>query len=212
MAGDERRKQLLEVAMRLFSKFGFSGTTTKRISEEAGVSEAMVFKHFANKEELYADMLDHKACSHGLEDPFSNISAEIAAKDDFGVFYGIALDALKHHDEDREFIRLLLHAALEGHELSKMFFESYVKGMYEFMGSYIESRQKDGALRKMEPRVAVRSFIGMIIHHSMNKTLWDTDSVIVNISNEEAAAEFASVFLDGIRSPDSNERGTRHRS
>ncbi len=211
MAGDERRQQILEVAMHLFSQFGFAGTTTKRIAEESGVSEATVFKHFANKEELYADMLDHKACSHGLEDPFSDIADQIKGKDDFGVFYGIALNALKHHEDDREFIRLLLHAALEGHELSKMFFESYVKGMYEFIGSYIESRQNDGALRKMEPRVAVRSFIGMIIHHSLNKTLWDTENVILNISNEEAAAEFATVFLDGIRSADSDERGKKHR-
>ncbi len=198
MAGDERRMQIIEIAMSLFSKHGFSGTTTKRIAESAGVSEAMVFKHFANKEELYADMLDYKARSHGLEDPFSEIADQLADKDDFGVFYGIAINALRHHDEDRDFIRLLLHAALEGHELSRMFFESYVKGMYEFLGNYISQRQRDGAMRDIEPKVIVRAFVGMIIHHSMNKTLWDTKQMILKISNEDAAREFASILLNGI--------------
>jgi TetR/AcrR family transcriptional regulator len=46
MAGDERRRQILHVAMRLFSEKGFSGTTTKEIGQRAGVSEAMVFSTF----------------------------------------------------------------------------------------------------------------------------------------------------------------------
>ncbi|MGI8669846.1 MAG: TetR/AcrR family transcriptional regulator, partial [Aridibacter sp.] len=97
MAGDERRLQILQVAMKLFSKNGFAGTTTKKIAEAAGVSEATVFKHFSNKEELYADILDHKACNHGLENPFEEIAEEVAAKDDFGVFDGMALNAFKQH-------------------------------------------------------------------------------------------------------------------
>jgi len=63
MAGEERRQQIVRVAMRLFSQRGFSGTTTKEIAREAGVSEAMVFKHFATKEELFNAILDHKACA-----------------------------------------------------------------------------------------------------------------------------------------------------
>ena len=65
MAGEERRDQLLRVAMSLFSNHGFRGTTTKEIAHAAGVSEAMVFRHFATKEDLYAAILDHKACSGG---------------------------------------------------------------------------------------------------------------------------------------------------
>src|SRR5882724_8098229 len=63
MAGEERRLQLLAVAVSLFSKRGFRGTTTKEIAQAAGKSEAMVFRHFASKEELYTAILDHKACS-----------------------------------------------------------------------------------------------------------------------------------------------------
>ncbi len=69
MAGDERRLQILRVAVSLFAHEGFRGTTTKKIAQAAGVSEAMVFRHYANKEELYTAILDHKACSGDAIDP-----------------------------------------------------------------------------------------------------------------------------------------------
>ena len=52
MAGEERRLQILAVAINLFSQKGFRGTTTKEIAHAAGDSEAMVFRHFATKQEL----------------------------------------------------------------------------------------------------------------------------------------------------------------
>ena len=52
MAGEERKLQILAVAVRLFSQKGFRGTTTKEIAQAAGVSEAMVFRHFATKDDL----------------------------------------------------------------------------------------------------------------------------------------------------------------
>ena len=65
MAGEERRHQIVSVAMRLFSQRGFRGTTTKEIAQAAGVSEAIIFRHFATKDELYAAILDLKACYAG---------------------------------------------------------------------------------------------------------------------------------------------------
>jgi TetR/AcrR family transcriptional regulator len=47
MAGEDRKHQIVKVAVRLFSQRGFRGTTTKEIAQAAGISEAMVFRHFA---------------------------------------------------------------------------------------------------------------------------------------------------------------------
>src|ERR1051326_5746444 len=62
MCADERRLQIAAVAMRLFSERGFRGTTTKEIAQAAGVSEAIIFRHFATKEELYTAIIDYKGC------------------------------------------------------------------------------------------------------------------------------------------------------
>lgn len=199
MTGDARKMQICQVAMRLFSENGFSGTTTKEIANAAGVSEATVFKHFSNKDELYTSILDNKACQHGFDNPFGEIADKLEQKDDYGVFYGMALHALDHQQADADFLRLMMHSALEGHELARVFYEGFITHVYNFLGQYISERQRDGTFREVEPRVIVRAFIGMFVHHSLNNILWDKEQKLLKISNEEAAHEFATILLDGIK-------------
>ena len=202
MAAEDRRLQILQVAVSLFSQRGFGGTTTREIAQAAGVSEAMVFRHFATKQELYAAILDHKACSGDAMNPELMVAAALKQKDDRAVFEQLALGALNHHECDPEFQRLLLHAALEGHELAEMFFEKFILRVYELLGSYITERQRDGAMREIDPLIVVRSFIGMIIHHSLNNNLWDPKRRLLKISNEKAAQHFTDILLNGISAAD----------
>jgi AcrR family transcriptional regulator len=198
MAAEDRKLQILRVAVGLFSQKGFGGTTTREIAQAAGVSEAMVFRHFATKQELYTAILDHKACSGDAMNPEEMVAEALKQKDDRGVFEQLALGALNHHECDPEFQRLLLHSALEGHELAEMFFEKFIRRVYELLGGYIAERQRDGAMVKMDPSIVVRCFIGMIIHHSLNNNLWDPNRRLLKISNEDAARAFTDVLLNGI--------------
>lgn len=200
MSAEDRRLQIVRVAVSLFSQRGFGGTTTKEIAQASGVSEAMVFRHFATKQELYSAILDHKACSGDAMNPEAMVAEALQEKDDRAVFERLALGALEHHECDPEFQRLLLHAALEGHELAQMFFEKFVRRVYELLGNYVTERQRDGAMVAMDPAIVVRAFIGMIIHHSLNNNLWDPQRRLLKISNQEAAKHFADILLNGISS------------
>src|ERR1044071_5006147 len=204
MAGEERRLQILAIAVSLFSERGFRGTTTKEIAQAAGVSEAMVFRHFATKQELYAAILDHKACAGDKLEPEEMAADAIQRKDDRAVFEALALGALNHHEKDPDFQRLLLHSALEKHELAQMFFDEFVSRVYEFLGSYIRERQREGALIEMDPAIVVRCFIGMVMHHSLNNNLWDPKRRLLNLSNESAAKYFTDILLNGIAAKTTN--------
>ena len=198
MSAEDRKIQILRVAVSLFSKKGFGGTTTKEIAHAAGVSEAMVFRHYSTKQELYTAILDHKACSGDAMDPEELVAEALQEKNDWAVFHRLALGALEHHEADPEFQRLLLHSALEGHELAQMFFEKFVERVYALLGSYIAGRQRDGAMANIDPAIIVRAFIGMIVHHSLNNNLWDPKRRLLKISNEEAARQFTDILLNGI--------------
>jgi AcrR family transcriptional regulator len=198
MSAEDRKLQILRVAVTLFSQRGFGGTTTREIAHAAGVSEAMVFRHFATKQELYSAILDHKACSGDSMNPEQMVAEALKQKNDRAVFERLALGALDHHESDPEFQRLLLLSALEGHELSEMFFEKFIRRVYELLGGYIVERQRDGVMVDIDPAIAVRAFIGMIIHHSLNNNLWDPNRRLLKISNKEAAKHFTEILLHGI--------------
>ncbi|WP_329561095.1 TetR/AcrR family transcriptional regulator [Kitasatospora sp. NBC_01266] len=51
------RQRLLDAAERLMRTVGLAAATTKAIAREAGCSEGALYKHFANKEELFVCVL-----------------------------------------------------------------------------------------------------------------------------------------------------------
>ena len=218
MAAVDRRLQIAQTAMRLFSERGFRGTTTKEIAQAAGVSEAIIFRHFATKEDLYSAIIDLKSCegfaaalagSHAegkggdsavVEKVRGWVGEAMEARDDRAVFEGLALAMMEHHQSDQEMLRLLLYSALEGHQLAQMFWDSNVRVLYEFLGGYVRTRQREGAFRGADPLLVVRAFTGSVIHHSLNSILWERDPArrIVNVPNEQAAREFTEILLRGV--------------
>ena len=59
----ERRQAIVTAVKGTFAAKGFDGTTTRELARAAGVSEALLYKHFPSKESLYGAMLD--ACVEG---------------------------------------------------------------------------------------------------------------------------------------------------
>ncbi len=56
LSAEERREAILKAVRRVFADKGFHGTTTRELAEAAGVSEALLFKHFPTKEALFVAM------------------------------------------------------------------------------------------------------------------------------------------------------------
>jgi AcrR family transcriptional regulator len=58
MSAADRRQHLLDVGSRVFAQSGFRSATTAQIAREAGVSEPVLYQHFANKRDLYLACVD----------------------------------------------------------------------------------------------------------------------------------------------------------
>src|SRR5687768_5556355 len=52
----ERREAILAVSLELFARHGLHGVTTRMIADAAGVSEALLYRHFKGKDELYEEL------------------------------------------------------------------------------------------------------------------------------------------------------------
>ena len=61
LPADQRRQQLLDVALRLFAARGFSATTMDDIADGAGVTKPLLYQHFASKRALYLELVDSVA-------------------------------------------------------------------------------------------------------------------------------------------------------
>jgi AcrR family transcriptional regulator len=58
LEGDARRAQIVEIARRLFAEAGYWPTTTRQLARAAGVSDALMYRHFASKDDVLRAVVD----------------------------------------------------------------------------------------------------------------------------------------------------------
>jgi AcrR family transcriptional regulator len=58
LPAEERRRAIVQAALRVFASGSYAGSTTAEIAREAGVSEPVLYRHFGSKRELWAACLD----------------------------------------------------------------------------------------------------------------------------------------------------------
>ena len=192
----DRRQQILDVATELFAAQGFQGTTTRQIAERSRVTEALIFRHFPGKEELYWAVIERKIRAAGPADRMrKNLES---AGDDLQVLSTVAAEILERRAKDQTLSRLLLYTALENHRLSHRFFRIYVAECYEVLAEYVEKRIAEGRFRPMDPLLAARSFLGMVIYHSWVQELFGGKRY-QDFSVQQVSDTVARLWLDGMR-------------
>ncbi len=192
----ERRLMILEAAIALFSENGFRGTTTRALAEKAGVSEPILYRHFPNKQDLYSAIIEYKSQRGRAVETV--IGPEMKRRDDRAVFTHLGEFVLSRFRDDPSFIRLLLFSALEGHELTKMFFERRVLAHYASVAEYIRTRVAEGAFRAgTDPDLAARAFLGAIYHRALHTIIFQFEGSCSG--PEPMVGELVSIFLEGIQ-------------
>ncbi|BFU95408.1 MAG: putative Transcriptional regulator acrR [Nitrospira sp.] len=190
-SSQERQAGLIAAAAALFAAKGFNGTTTREIAKAAGVSEALVFKHFPTKRALYAAILAEKV---SVDELLGAVEESARKRDDRRVFMLIAGFRIRP-GVDPTLLRLLLFSALEGHELSDIFFSKHHKVFYDHLATYIQLRIGEGAFRDVDPLLAAHAFIGIVVHHRL---LHEIFGVPMHRSHDETVATYVELFLNGL--------------
>lgn len=185
---------IADAATKLFARHGFAGVSTRRIATEAGINEALLYKYFPNKEALYTEIIERKIAQESRSFDLSILDGD----DDREILRRVAVWFLRNIGKDNTFLRLMLFSALEDHRLSSMFFQSRMGGVGMKLMQYFENRMRQGAFRALKPKVAIKAFLGMIMHHSMTLQLFTLPRSL-QISKKEAVEAFVDIFLEGIK-------------
>src|ERR1051325_11481160 len=190
----DRRQQIIEAAMQVFAQKGFRGTTTRDLATQADVNEAIIFRYFKTKEELYRAIIEHKA-GEQRNARMEELERIAGANDDEKFFEADGRTFLERHEADSTFLRLLLFSALEGHELSDMFASSMADR--HPIAKYIDRRIDQGAFRPVNPQLAGRAFFGMFTSFVLWQEIMGFRQKQPHDRNE-VVRTFVSIFLNGV--------------
>lgn len=159
-----RRRQILEIALDHFIRYGFAGTSTRKIAEEAQISSGLMFHYFPDKTAIYEELVKI-ACekmivdTKSVTDPIAFFEKqidwfyEILSADDVSskIFIFMGLAAINASD-----ISPTAAALLKAHDIESLSIPIIKKG------------QKAGVIRKGDPLALSVMFYGNLQQFAIN--------------------------------------------
>jgi AcrR family transcriptional regulator len=196
MSGAERRAAIVQAAIQMFSQKGFRGTTTRELASAVGVSEPVLYQHFATKKDLYDAIVDRL-----IEETSTTFQRSFAALgenyDDRQFFQWLGEHILEWYSHSTKELRLLLFSALEGHNLAQLWHEKAITSFLLWVEDYYRRRTLAGAFVPANASLAARAFIGMVGNYGQTCMLYPYTST--GMPEKEVVSNMVRFYLDGVR-------------
>jgi AcrR family transcriptional regulator len=161
---DERRKAIVLAAVPLFARNGFAGTTTRELAAAAGVSEALLFKHFPSKQSLYREILALGCEGDPALEKLATLPASTRTLVDivrFMVRRFVLGDETERHDLDLK-MRLILHSCLEDGDYARELFAAVAPRVVPLFVASLKAAEEAGELTPLPANGANRFWFA---HH-----------------------------------------------
>lgn len=169
----QRRRQLIDAARRVFAERGFRGATTRQIAAAAGVTEALIFQHFPDKDSLYAAILDEGTVEPCGDAWLDELEAGHAGADDEAVIRMLYEGVIALHERDPDLLRLMVFSALEEHPLSRHVHDGATR-LYRFLERFITEGQRAGRFKPGSPAFLARAALALPVYYILQRHLFKT--------------------------------------
>ncbi|MGH7176205.1 MAG: TetR/AcrR family transcriptional regulator [Tepidisphaeraceae bacterium] len=175
----QRRRQLIDVATRLFASFGYDATTTAAIAKAAGITEPILYRHFKNKQELFVAIVRSVS-----EETLRQWQEIIAHTSDPAQRIKRVCEAIPDHMKRLADAYHVLHGALSLSRDKKVLavMREHYRQIEKFFAELIVEGQRSGSFRKgMDPKAAAYHLIFAGIGYAMiNLNLGQMDRRLID--------------------------------
>jgi AcrR family transcriptional regulator len=145
---ERSRRFVLDAALKLFSKYGYRGTSVREIAEKAGVSIGNLYHHFPDKEAIFRTLLDeYREITASAKFPLRRALATGTFPDNLEEIGYAARDAVRQY---RSHMTLLFVDMIE-------FDGSHIREFYRELRNRIED--SDEIVSKLRPGISQTSAV-----------------------------------------------------
>lgn len=195
---ERKRGTVIEAATSLFLSKGYDGTTMDEVAALAGVSKPTLYRYFADKERLYAEIV--AATTDDIDGLLKLVADELAASDDpregLGRLASKFLTALMQPDLLR-LRRLVIANAERFPEVGQGWFTSGFGRVLQTLSGAFQRYVANGRLRMDDPLLAADHFAGLVLWIPVNRAMFsgNCDSDPAELARYATAA--VDAFLRG---------------
>jgi len=189
----EKRRVILDAAVRVFAREGFHGCRVADIADEAGVAYGLVYHYFRSKDEIL-DTLFLERWGLMLEE-IARVDAEPApVREKLAAIAGFIIDSYRYDPDLMKVIIVDVTRAANSFGRSHL---DKIREAYELIGGIVASAQKSGELRSdITPTFAAMAFYGAV---EQVLSGWIFDILPEAADDYDQAKEFiVSTICDGL--------------
>ncbi|MCP4568333.1 MAG: TetR/AcrR family transcriptional regulator [FCB group bacterium] len=198
----DRKKQIVDEAMRLFSQSGYDGVTIKQLAKACGISEPALYRHYASKEAIYDAVLDSIKLFMSYDGLFEKLDKEPEVRTLFTELASHILGFLNTH---HQLYRLLLYSALHDHSKARKIFRELRVPYVKFLMGQLNKKFSEGKIKKKNNEITARCFVGMVFECALGASLWKGFQG-KRFKPEEVIANNVPIFIDGLMVDGSDSR------
>jgi AcrR family transcriptional regulator len=186
---EERRHQILNAALEIFSHKGYEGTSIKDIARAANISLGLIYHYFPGKEALLEDCVKY----HGFIQQMHTILANTSGRTVFEVFYELSCGFLDLLDRKSDLVSLFLHEVDTNPVVKKAWSNLVLEGV-SLLQKYFETQVAAGSIKITHTESAARNLLGTIFMFHLTREVFKSSS----ISREIYIKDAINIMLDGI--------------
>jgi AcrR family transcriptional regulator len=192
----DRRQQIMHAALEVFSTKGFQKATNKDIAEAAGgISPGLIYHYFKDKQDLFFSILEERLPIMSLVSHPERLM-ELPPREGLALIGRSYLQALGAPSNVAVF-RILLSEAVRFPQISEMLYKTAIVRVFGLVVRYLDHQMEAGALRRVDPMIATRSFIGMFIAHILTREVFGQPEARA-VTDEQVIATAVGLFLQGL--------------
>lgn len=154
----DKRKEILDIAAKLFGEKGFENTSTRDISREAGLSNAGIYYYFDSKEFLLYEILN-EILSRGLE-AVRKIDGNDASYEekfkDFAKFY------TRYYSPEINKLKLLVEEQKKVNQEHKKRLGEIQREYLDILIRILDGLKREARMADMDTRVCAFAFFSMV--------------------------------------------------
>ncbi|MCX5140949.1 MULTISPECIES: TetR/AcrR family transcriptional regulator [unclassified Streptomyces] len=195
-----KRQAIMEAATSAFMEKGYSGTSMDDIARLAAVSKQTVYKHFSDKEKLFAEIiLATSDRIDGMVDLVADIPSDADALDEnLTRLARRFLDALTQ-PQVLQLRRLVIANADAFPELGAAWYGQGFERVLATLAATFERLADEGLLRIEEPALAAHHFSGLLLWVPVNKAMFHGGPRHTQAELDHYATEGVRAFLAAYR-------------
>ncbi|MCC6467336.1 MAG: TetR/AcrR family transcriptional regulator [Alphaproteobacteria bacterium] len=190
---EQKRRQILDAAARLFLGQGFEATTMDAIAREAGVSKATVYAHATNKQELFAAIVRGRS-SLVYQAVDATDAATLGAEQALRQFARRFMEVIMA-PEAQCMYRIVVAEAPRNPELGRIFFEQGPKVVIGRLSAILAAGRDSGELDIDDTVIAAQEFLGLMQGRFHLPCVLGTLGELTEADREQAADRVVATFL-----------------